>query len=92
MTQTQNLRKYIDDECSEKDKTTLTDIISRFDMHQHAIPTLDVIIDALKGINSISVTREGNEVIFSNGNTKSNIEITESDLSEAYKRYIRHLT
>lgn len=41
----------------------------------------------LKGIDSIAVTRNGNETVFTQGKPKSNIEITENDLSEAYEHY-----
>ena len=60
-------------------------------MHQHAIPNLEEIKNALKGIGSIAVTRKGSEIIFSYGNSESNIEITESDLSEAYKQYTENI-
>ena len=60
-------------------------------MHQHAIPNLEEIKNALKGIDSIAVTRKGNEIVFAQGKPKSNIEITESDLSEAYEHYTENL-
>lgn len=92
MALTQNLREYIVAECSEKYKPTLTDIIYRFDMHQHAILNLDELNNALKSIDSIVVTRKENEIIFSmRGSDTKNIEITKNDLSEAYKKYTENI-
>jgi hypothetical protein len=94
MSQIQNLRTYIHEELSEKNATTLVDLIARFDFHQHAIPTLNELRQAFRGMKNLKAKKECGTMVFVQ--TKSGIgisseEIQESDIEAAYKLYMQKI-
>jgi len=92
MSQIQNLRTYILKECEEGGSASLADIMARFDFHQHSIPTLNEIRQALKGMEAISVLRKNGEIFVNIGNSESIVdtnEISENDMESAYNTYIK---
>lgn len=94
MSQIRNLRSYIQRECNEKGSASLVDIMARFDFHQHAIPTLNEMRQAIKGIKAIEMKREGEMVFLSIGNADTEVgvkEITEIDMKNTYDSYIKKI-
>ena len=94
MSQIQTLRTYIEEEVSEKDKVTLVDVIARFDFHQHAIPTLNQIRQAVKGTKGLQIERKGGTIILARTKSKNRGTseiIQESDMESAYSLYTEKL-
>jgi hypothetical protein len=94
MSQIQNLRTCIQEELSEKNVATLVDVIARFDFHQHAIPSLNELRQAVKDVKCLIAKKECGAIVFIR--TKSGVgiapeEIKESDIETAYKLYLQKL-
>jgi hypothetical protein len=94
MSQIQNIRTYIQEELSEKSTATLVNIIARFDFHQHAIPTVNELRQAVKDAKFLKATKECGNLVFIRTKSGSGIapeEIQESDLETAYQLYLQKL-
>ena len=94
MSQIQNLRTYIQEELSEKNATTLVDVIARFDFHQHAIPTLNELRQAVRDAKCLTAKKECGTIVFIQTKSGTGIapeEIQESDIEIAYKLYLQKL-
>ena len=94
MSQIQNLRTYIQKALSENSTATLVDIIARFDSHQHAIPTVNELRQAVKDAKFLKATKERGTIVFTRTKSENGIapeEIQESDLETAYQLYLQKL-
>jgi hypothetical protein len=94
MSQIQNLRTYIQEELSEKTAATLVDVIARFDFHQHAIPTLNELRQAVRDLKCLEAKKECGTIVFIQTKSGTGIapeEIQESDIETAYKLYLQKL-
>ena len=90
MSQIQNLREYIQEICNTEKLVSLADVIAIFDCRQHCIPTLNEIQHAIKGIDSICITRSEDGVFLKLGSSTSEIDssqISEKDMEKAYSSY-----
>lgn len=90
MSQIQNLRTYIVKTCEENGSAPLVDVIARFYFHQHAIPTLNEMQQAIKGIENIQVSKEENKIHLNISGSDSIVgsnEITTNDMQTAYDSY-----
>lgn len=65
MSQIQNLRTYIAEECEATGSASLVDIMARFDFLQHSIPTLNEMRQAINGIEPANIERKDNVVLIS---------------------------
>ena len=94
MSQIRNLRAYIEKEISEKPEITLVDVIARFDFHQHAIPTLNEIRQAVRGVKHLMIIRDQETIVFVRSETEVESysqQIQENDLKAAYGLYLEKL-
>ena len=92
MSQIQNLRSYILKECEKNKDVSLINIMAIFDFHQHIIPTLNEMRQAIKGIENINIKRKDNIVyLYLKENSSSvNIkDINEEDMQVTYNAYIK---
>jgi len=94
MSQIRNLRAYIEKEISEKPEITLVDVIARFDFHQHAIPTLNEIRQAVRGVKHLRIIRDHETIVFVRSETEVESysqQIQGNDLKAAYGLYLEKL-
>lgn len=89
MSQIQNLRTYILGELDRHDEVSLTDVIAKFDFHQHAIPTLHEMRRAIEGIGTVGVIKKDNKVFLKKKKDEASVQIDESDMQSGYEAYIK---
>jgi len=87
-----DLRHYIIEECNTKETVSLTEIIAKYDFHQHTIPSLNQIKRALEKIQGAVIKTHGNSIsiLMTDEAGLCNIEmLTEEHLINAYNDYSR---
>lgn len=88
------MRNSIVEACRAHGEATLVDIVARFDWRQHAIPTLNEFRQAMKGLDSLRLSRGAEGLIVVSTIPQDPIEIedvSKEDMQMAYDLYLKKI-
>ena len=94
MSNIQELRKYIIEECEKNGEISLLNAFAKYDFYQHDIPTLNQVRRAIEKIEGVVTYRENGEIIIKTSNSPSSFDpntIVEQDIKNTYKQYIESI-